>query len=294
VSARYDGDQWKLFDRGFEMTSTGGPRRSYVDARTGQIHVRLAGPDHDARRPLLCFHLSPVSGVIYETWLAEMGRDRLTIAPDTPGYGMSDPPATAPAIADFAAAMGDVMDALGLHDADVMGYHTGSKICVELARQRPEAIRHLVLVSTPVYTTAELASQRAAMGHPDDPQADGSHLLAAWHALYEWRGPQQTPADLMRIFPDHVRGGERKHWGHQAAFAYTYPDTICDVAAPILVLNPNDDLVTYTPRIRTHLQNGRVLDLPEWGHGFLDRHTAEAAALIRPFLDESLWPHGAV
>ena len=193
-------------------------RRSYVDATTGQVHLRTAGRAQTSNRPLLCFHLSPVSGVIYERWLAEMGRDRLAIAPDTPGYGMSDAPAAPPAIADFAAVMDDVMHALSLGEADLMGYHTGSKICVELARRRPHAIKHLVLVSAPVYTPDELAMQQAAMGHPDEPQADGSHLVAAWNALYEWRGPQQSPADLMRIFPDHVRGGGRKHWGHRAAF----------------------------------------------------------------------------
>ena len=62
---------------------------------------------------------------------------------------------------------------------------------------------------------------------------------------------------------------------------------------PILVLNPNDDLVRFTPRIAPYLKNGRVVDLPQWGHGFFDLHTAEAAQIIRPFLDEDKWPESA-
>lgn len=268
-------------------------RRTYVDARTGQIHLRIAGGPGASRRPLVCFHLSPVSGIIYETWLGEMGKDRLVVAPDTPGYGMSDFPPEQPTIADFAGAMTDVMDALGVQEADVMGYHTGSKICVELARQQPERIKHLLLVSAPIYTAEDLAKQNEEMGSPDTPVADGTHLLNQWRGLYRWRGPEQTPADIMRAFPDHIRGGERKHWGHAAAFSYTYPETIPDVKAPILVLNTNDDLVIYTRRIKEHLTNGKVLELPDWGHGFLDFHPEETAAFVRPFLDEDQWPAGA-
>jgi hypothetical protein len=42
-----------------------------------------------------------------------------------------------------------------------------------------------------------------------------------------------------------------------------------------------------------YLKNGRLLELPDWGHGFIDLHTAEAAALIRPFLDDDRWPEGS-
>ena len=259
--------------------------RHYVDGGYGQMHVRLASPGQPSRRPLLCFHLSPVSGVIYEGWLGEMGSDRLALAPDTPGYGMSDPPDEPPAIADFARAMGDVMDALEIEEADVMGYHTGSKICVELSRQRPGQIQHLVLVSAPVYTDEELAMQYKAMGHVLEPKPDGSHLVSMWEGMWQFRGPDQGADDLMKKFPDVIRGGERRPWGHRAAFSYQYPDALPEVEQPILVLNPRDDLWDFTPRISRYLRNGRVLDLPEWGHGFLDVNTREAGKIVREFLD---------
>ncbi len=261
--------------------------RLYVDGRFGQLHVRAASPaEATQKRPLLCFHLSPLSGIVYETWLGEMGKDRLALAPDTPGYGMSDPPETQPSIGDFAAAMGDLMDALELTEVDVMGYHTGSKICVELARQRPTQIKHLVLVSAPVYTDDELASQYAQMGEDRPPADDGSHLLEAWAGHWRWRGPEQSAAALMRIFPDALRGGERRPWGHRAAFSYQHTDHLPEVTQPVLVINPNDDLTAFTARIEPYLNNGRVVNMEHWGHGFLDSHPAEAGALIREFLNE--------
>jgi pimeloyl-ACP methyl ester carboxylesterase len=266
-------------------------RRTYVNGPFGQMHLRLAGGGK-AHRPLICFHLSPLSGVIYETWLGEMGKDRLAVAPDTPGYGMSDHPPAPPTIRDYAQAMAEAIDSLDLNEVDVMGYHTGSKICVELARLQKRRVKHLILVSAPVYTAADLAQQQVDNAAPDA-ALDGSHLIAQWNAFTRFRGPGQTPEMIMRHFPDAIRGGARRRWGHGAAFAYTYPEHIGDVTAPILVLNPNDDLVRFTPRVLPYLKNGRLLELPDWGHGFIDLHTAEAAALIRPFLDDDRWPEGS-
>ncbi len=263
--------------------------RSYVDGRYGQLHVRSAGRAPQARRPLLCFHLSPVSGVIYERWLAEMGRDRLALAPDTPGYGMSDPPPSVPTIADYAAAMGDLADALALGEFDVMGYHTGSKIAVELARQRPAQVKHLVLVSTPIYTAEDLAAIRE-LTSVAPVAADGRFLVEAWQTLLRYQDKRATPASTMRQFPWHLMGGERRDWGYRAAFGYSYPEHIVDVAAPILVFNPQDDLFAYTPRVLPYLRNGKVRDLPGWSHQLLDFSTAEMAAMVRGFLDEDRFP----
>jgi pimeloyl-ACP methyl ester carboxylesterase len=85
-------------------------RRSYVDGPFGQVHVRTAGVA-SARPPLMCFHMSPMSGRIYAKFIAGMGRDRLAIAVDTPGFGMSDTPEHLPEIADYARTMAAVIDA---------------------------------------------------------------------------------------------------------------------------------------------------------------------------------------
>ena len=77
-------------------------RRAYVNGPYGQMHVRIAGGGR-AYRPLICFHLSPLSGVVYENWISEMGRDRMAVAIDTPGYGMSDHPPQPPTIAEVTA-----------------------------------------------------------------------------------------------------------------------------------------------------------------------------------------------
>jgi pimeloyl-ACP methyl ester carboxylesterase len=260
-------------------------RKGYARGRFGLIHYRIAEPPGTERRiPLLCFHMSPNSSRIYETFLGHMGRDRIAIAADTPGFGDSDPPSEPPGIADYAAAMGDLIDALGLETVDVMGYHTGSETCVEIALQRPAQVRRLVLVSGPIFTDEELTEHRVHYGDSDLSE-DGSHLAEKWRGHLYWAMQGWTPEHVARHFPDAMRRPGLAWWGHSAAFAYPFADKLALVKQPILLLNPEDDLHEQSLRAKDILKNGRIHELPGWGHGFLELFTTQAATVVRSHLD---------
>src|SRR5438552_8146015 len=81
-------------------------RRGYFECRYGQLHVHNSippGGGFEEGIPLLCIHKLPLSGRVFERFLAIAGQDRSVYAPDLPGFGDSDPPATCPTIADYAA-----------------------------------------------------------------------------------------------------------------------------------------------------------------------------------------------
>lgn len=99
-----------------------------VKAALGRFIIGALRPMFLQITPLILFHMSPYSGVIYENLMADLGRDRVVIAVDTPGFGNSDAPLVPPTIQQYAAAMGDLLDGLKLRGVDVMGYHTGSKL----------------------------------------------------------------------------------------------------------------------------------------------------------------------
>lgn len=259
-------------------------RRTYVDGRYGQVHLRVAQPAAPGTHPpLLCFHMSPHSGRIYERFLAAIGVDRIAVAPDTPGFGESDPPPGPPSIEDYAAAMGDVIDALGFGAVDVMGYHTGAETAVALALLRPAQVRKLVMVSAPLFTADELAAFREHYG-PSPITEDGSHLVRKWQGHLRWAGGRSKEM-VAEGFADALRNPAISWWGHRAAFDYALAGHLPNVAQPILVLNPDDDLRTQTNRAHGMLKRGTVRDLPGWGHGFLDLHTDEARRIVVTFLD---------
>ncbi len=264
-----------------------GVRRGFADSRYGQIHYRIARPSEPKQIPLICFHLSPGSSRMYGQFLQRMGVDRVAIAADSIGFGESSPPPAPKEIEDFAQCMGDLLDSLGIGDVDAMGMHTGSEVAVELARQRPEQVRRLVLISAPVFSDEELDAFRAEYhGVPLAP--DGSHLKIRWDMHWHWRGPGVGPGLIQREISESVRAGEKYEWGHRAAFNYPFGKRLGEVSQPILVLNTEDDLVEQTRRAGPLMQNGRIVELPkaDYGHGMFDIRPDEIAAIVREFLDD--------
>lgn len=261
-------------------------RRAYVDGPFGQMHVRVAG-EQRGHPPLICFHMSPMSGRTFQRFidvLAEHGR--MGIAIDTPGFGMSDPPPAPPMIADYSRAMHAAVAALGLTGpVDLMGYHTGSMIAADLAADRPDLVRRLVCVSAPIFTVEELAAMRRLYA-PHAPTADGSHLLRRWQGFVHWNlGRGLTLEDLNDMFPEGLLAGNREWWGHNAAFSYVPDMRLGEVTQPMLVLNLDDDLKEQSRRAPALMHNGRVVELPGWGHGFLDSFPRDAADLVLSFLE---------
>jgi pimeloyl-ACP methyl ester carboxylesterase len=166
-----------------------------------------------------------------------------------------------------------------------MGYHTGSKIAVELALARPDRVRRLILIAAPIMTEAERDDMKAHYG-PKPPTPDGSHLAALWREFLHYNlSPSQSIEQVADVFPDMLSGRNLSWWGHRAAFNHYIDRRLALVEQPVLVFNPGDDLWDYTLRAGPFLRNGRIVDLPGWGHGFLDGFTDDAAALTRDFLD---------
>lgn len=259
-------------------------RRAYKDSAFGQLHYRMCEPLDPQRVPLTCFHASPQSSAIFENLLKAMGADRITLAPDTPGFGDSDGPESAPEIEDYARAVAEFLDASGISQTDLLGFHTGSMTAVELARQRPDLVRRIVMVSAPIFTGEELAAFRAHY-KPMTYQADGSHNVAAWQSFWQWRGPAQSIENYARNNALTLRGGPNKHWGHRAAFNYVLGETIGAVDHSILVLNPADDLRDQTLRAGPLMQNGTILDIAPLSHGMFDDSTEQVADFLKDFLD---------
>jgi pimeloyl-ACP methyl ester carboxylesterase len=265
-------------------------RRGYADGLYGQLHYRQAGPGTSSttRPPLLCLHPSPLSGIVYDNWLIEMGRDRLALAPDTPGYGGSDAPAAPPQIADYANAMVRFLDQLHLGAVDVMGYHTGSMTAVDLAGRFPARVRKVVMISAPLYTPEERTQLLAGLAPTPSYEALLAGQLERWRrsgkGLFRDEPTDDRYADIQL---DRMRVYRISTWGHRAAFSYDLAAAFEPVRQPILLLNPEDDVWTVTPRAMKYAKTATRHDLPGWTHGHLDAHTAEMAMIVRNFLDRN-------
>lgn len=263
-------------------------RRMYVDCRWGQLHLRSAFASNggfDELTTLVCLHQSPLSSRVFEPFLRLMGSDRSVYAPDTPGFGESDPPPSQPSVADYAAAIGDVIDHLRLRRVDLLGYHTGASIAAELAIERPEQVRRVVMVAAPVFTQAE-RDAFDARPWPLPLREDGAHLAQEWQRTLQWRGPGATLEQLAARFAEKLRNGPRAWWGASAAMRYPARERLPRISQPVLVLRPRDDLWDVTPRARELMPDAQWVDLPEQGFGLFDMAPDVVAGHVRAFLDD--------
>lgn len=261
--------------------------RGYARTADGrQLHYRFAGAKPCSAPPLLCLHCSPISSRVFEAFLAPMARDRRVIAIDTPGYGGSDALAGEASIDGYAAAIGEAVAGIVEGPVDLFGYHTGSAVALALAAARPGAVRRLVLNSALIFDETERAG--LAMFEARKAMTVAQHVAdipAYWRFFRDFWPELPDDASTWPLFLDSLLGPGAQMDGFFAAFAYDFAAALRDVAHPLLLLNPSDDLHAATLRAKPLLKpDGRMLDLPGWTHGFLHARAEETAALLRSFL----------
>ena len=215
---------------------------------------------------------------------------REAVAPDYPGYGQSDaPPEQACAtIEAYATSVWAVADALGHERIDVFGNHTGGKVAAAMAMAQPDRVGAIVMVSAALVTPEERAAFEAYF-QPVPLDEAGTRFTGMWARIHHHAGPGMSLELKARSFLQNLMGGEAYEWGHAAAFAYDAPfkEALAALAHPILVLNPDDELTEATNRAEGLMRNGRILDLPGWGHGLLELRAQELARLIGDFVDQA-------
>jgi pimeloyl-ACP methyl ester carboxylesterase len=137
-------------------------RRGYFECRYGQLHVHNAippGGGFEEGTTLLCLHPAGLNGRAFKGLLPQLGRERSVYAPDIPGNGESDGPATRASVVEVAASLGDFLDSMRFRQLDVLGYQQGSLLAAELAIARPQQIRRVVLVGVPANMEGERLRQ---------------------------------------------------------------------------------------------------------------------------------------
>lgn len=257
-------------------------RRGYLPTPAGQVHYRRVDPPHPARTPLVCLHQVPNSSQTFAALLPRLGSDRLVLALDTPGFGMSDPIIGEQRLVDYATVLQAAIGAARLTQVDLLGYHTGAAIAAAIATATPMLVRRVVLCAVPVFDGAERASLGAQPPIPFD--LDGDWVREEWRRTVRWRGPGQDDAGLLRSFAEKLRPGARER-GATAIAAYDTAAALAAIYQPLLILRPRDDLWEATGRARKLRPDARYAELPDFGHGLFDAATPEVEALLRSFLD---------
>jgi pimeloyl-ACP methyl ester carboxylesterase len=262
-------------------------RRSYAESRFGQIHLSTAYPSgggFDERTPVICLHHSGGSGRLFAPILRELGHDRSVYAPDLPGHGNSDGAPSKVTVAEFAGAIVDFIEGLRLRSVDLAGYQLGALVAAELAIARPQLIRRVMMWGVPSYSAQDRAALLQNVPSPGSKE-DGSDVPDEWRRLLERRGPGAPIGALADEFGDRLRAGATGAKSFIATVEYPAAERLPLVKQQTLVLRLKDEFWEHSGRARASLSNGSMLDLPDYGQGFLSAAPQRFTSVAREFFD---------
>ena len=227
-----------IFSKSGEETIESQICSGYADTRLGQVHYREAG----SGSPVILFHESPLSSAIYGAALPVLGRWVRAIAPDTPGYGASDPPPGPLSIAGYAERMSLFLEALGLGQVALVESHTGGAIATQLAVDEPKRVRALIVLGC-LLLDEEERQRWLNFVEPFPLSPDGSHLAWLW-ARYQRSWGNDTPVELLHLATtEFLRAGARYYWAAEAGFRFEADNLLPRIACPTLYLATEGDML---------------------------------------------------
>jgi pimeloyl-ACP methyl ester carboxylesterase len=228
-----------------------------TDGRWGarQVHYRRVG-----KGPVvICLHQSPLSSRDMISTMERWQEHFTCIAPDTPGFGLSDPLGVATAeTADFADALVEFMDAIGVEKAAIYGFHTGAMVTCAIAEHHPSRVTCALANGYVLLTERARKDILDNYLPPFEPKWDGSHLTWLWARMREqliffpWYSKAQadrmqysvpSPENLQAGCVEFMRSGDHYRVGYRAAFSMRSDLALTRIRVPTLVTATETDVL---------------------------------------------------
>lgn len=268
------------------MTAYRGSRRAYAEVAGIQLHYRCAG----ARElpALLLLHQSPSSSAMYTPLMERLADRFFLVAPDTPGFGGSDPLQSTAAgeveIADYARLIHEFIKGLGIVPCGVFGHHTGAAIAVQLEHDFPGTSAAMAL-SGPTLLSEEQKYSLPQLASPFPPDEEGAHLLGMWQRLRD-KDPEAPLELTQRELLSAFASGESYPASYVAVTRQDFAGQLREVECPVLVFaGDQDPLYAAVAPTVARLPQGRAISLPGGERTYVCERQADiiAAALAEFF-----------
>ncbi len=228
----------------------------------------------------------------------DIAAEREVILFDASGVGLSSG-TVPPTFREFARDALAFIDALGLTKVDLFGFSIGGFVAQEVALQRPQLVRRLILAGTgpeggremhgwnkPAHEHAMKDVQSAEdvlylfFTQSGASQARGMEFVGRIFARTEGRDSIPT------LSARDTQAAAIIEWGIRD---YSKLSRLESIRAPTLVANGDNDVMVPTVNsylLAGHIPNARLSIYPDANHGFLFQYPHEFAAEVNAFLNE--------
>lgn len=216
----------------------------YTTINNQQIHFIKAGKG----APIVLFHASPQSAKMLSPFIQLLSQHFTVIAPDTPGYGESDPLKRTPkSLSAYCKFFHQFFKKLGLKKVAIYGTATGAQLAIRYGLLYPNKVSHLYLDNA-AHFTEEQRKEILKDYFPDiSPKYDGSHLLTVWtmvrdlFVFFPWcfatkqhrlKVPFLPASVLHQIALQYFQAGDHYALAYKAAFDHERAENIQGLKVP--------------------------------------------------------------
>lgn len=267
----------------------------FIALRHGQVHYRVSGPA--AGTPVVLVHGFSVPGYIFDGTRESLARNGFRVVSlDLYGRGWSDRPDVVYDRDLFADQVGELMSALHIPKADLVGLSMGGAVVGRFAARHPERVRKVVLID-PLTRGNDIS----ALGWP----IVGKWLFGTWFLpnlrdsqLEDFSHPEQFPDWPQRFLPQmQYRGFGQALWStlHHLIRHSSVPDfaTVGRQHTPVmLVWGRQDETIPFeqSADVMGAIPQARLLAIDHAGHLPHMEQASTVNPAIAAFLQAPLAP----
>lgn len=194
---------------------------------------------------------------------------------------------------DYGAAMVEAFNSLGYGEGgdkgpiDVLGFHTGNFVILEMARQQPSLIRKMVMPGIPYYPEEDREIMREQYGLPRPLFTDPNYIPDYFKAAVTDRESNLSGARLLELFTERLRAGAKSHYGFDAVFRYHPDPVLTAITHPVFLPILNESLADQTRVAGTMIANAEVREMMQLDGRVWFDSPERLAEPVRRFLDQA-------
>ena len=230
-------------------------RKAYVDVCSGQIHYL-----HSKGQgiPLLLFHRTPASSVIFKRMMKQMAGSRPIYALDTPGFGESFNPEGMPDIKDYRDWFCEAIDNLGISSFHIYGHHTGTHIATEIAVLWKNRVKSLMLNGVAYLSEKERLEFGKKILPAATPDEEGKYLMETWDIIKNLF--PSFDRNLVHLeFIGALRAVEGRDQAFRAIWEQEFKTVLKQVECPFFAMSAaNDFFAALLEQIKKDFPSARI------------------------------------
>jgi pyruvate dehydrogenase E2 component (dihydrolipoamide acetyltransferase) len=268
----------------------GEPAEQWIDLGGNRVYVLSAGPV--GAPPVLLLHGIGGSAATWQGVLEPLAIDHHVVAVDFPAHGRSDVPERDLTVAGLAATIVELLAALGLDRATLVGHSLGGAVALQAALVSPDRVARLVLVDSAALGEDVSVELVRLLDAP--PGADASRALL--ELFFEDRrlvldaGVAEHHAALSRPGAHAAIGALRRDAFGDDGTQVPLDDRLAELRQPVLVIWGDRDRVfpvAHAERARAALPGAELRLVAGAGHVPQVEDPAAFADILTGFLERT-------